>query len=137
METKIETKFEYTNTCTCQSYDAETDEYFDTNDCYGDCWEYTIEDFSNITEHLFDQNETMWWKVSNLRLWDGDTSGFAYAKTPAKLIEAMTVNSMWTMRGAVLENTIEYSLSHHDSPMGSSTTLSIITEEEREKWGLY
>lgn len=135
METQL--KFEYTNTCTCQWYDSDTDEYFDTDDCIGDCWEFVMDDFTMLTEDLFSQNKTMWWKISNLRLWDGDHQGFAYANSPAKLIQAMTVNSAWTMRGTILNDSIEYSLSHHDSPMGSNTTLSIVSIEEKEKWGLY
>lgn len=139
METDYKTqfKFEYTNTCTCTFYDEDKDEYLESSDCYGDCWEFVLEDFSNITKSLFDKNDTLWWKVSNLRLWNGDTSGFAHADTPAKLIQAMTVNSSWTITGIVMDDHIEYSLSHHDAPTGSNTILSIITEEEREKWGLY
>lgn len=135
METQL--KFEYTNTCTCTYYDEESDRYIETDDCYGDCWEFVLEDFSQITEKLFDQNETNWWKISNLRLWDGDHHGFAYADSPAKLIQAMTVNSAWTMRGIIYDNYIGYSLSHHDSPVGSNTLLTIVSEKEREEWGLY
>ena len=130
-------KFEYTNSCTCQTYDPEIDEYFDAQDCYGDCWEYTVEDFANITSHLFEANETDWWKVTALRLWNGDVSGFFSASNVQDLIRGMTVNSEWTMRGEVFNDRIEYSLSHHDAPMGSSSVLTMVSENEREEYGLY
>lgn len=131
------TKFEYTNTCTCQTYDEILDDYFDAQDCYGYCWDDTLEDFKNITSHLFEKNETNLWRVSNLRLWDGDVSGFFEATNVSDLIRGMTVNSEWIMRGEVFDDRIEYSVSHHDAPMGSSTVLTIVSEEEREKYGLY
>jgi hypothetical protein len=49
----------------------------------------------------------------------------------------MTVQGDWTICGTVLEDRIEYSLSHHDAPMGSSSVVEIVTEEQREEWGLY
>lgn len=130
-------KFEYTNTCTCTIYDIDTDTEIEATDCYGDCWEYTIEDFTEITRHLFDSNETNFWKVSNLRLWNGDISGFFEARNAKELIRGMSVNSEWIMRGEVFKDRIEYSLSHHDAPMGSSSVLSIVSEDEREEYGLY
>lgn len=130
-------KFQYTNTCTCAYYDEETEESTPSLECWGDCWEYVLDDFKEITAHLFDENETNWWKVSNIRLWDGESSGYFFADTVKELIYGMTVNSEWTMNGEVFNDRIEYSLSHHDAPMGSSTTLTIVTEEQREELGLY
>ena len=132
---------EITNNCTCLLFeeDGETKsvdtEYGST--CYGDCWDFAVEDFANVTEELRDSNETGWWKVENLRLWNGDTGGLFPADTVVKLIEGMTVRSDWSMRYTVFSDRIEYSLSHHDAPMGSTTTVRSVTEEEREEWGLY
>jgi hypothetical protein len=129
-----------TNNCDCLLFeeDGETKsvdtEYGST--CYGDCWEYAVEDFATITEELRNSNETDWWKVSNLRLWDGESSGYFHAKTVADLIEGMTVRSDWTMRYEVHADRIEYSLSHHDAN-GSATTLTAVSEEQREELGLY
>ncbi len=134
---KTQTKFEYTNTCTCRDYDMDTDESTPSLDCYGDCWEFTLEDFSNITNSLFEVNETMWWKVSNLKLWDGNHGGYGYAKDAENLLRLMTVGSEWNIKGEVFSDRIEYSLSHHDAPMGSNTVLTMITEEQREELGLY
>lgn len=130
-------KFEYTNECSCKDYDEDTDNYVDSEHCYGDCWDCVLEDFHNITSHLFHKNETSWWKVSDLRLWNGDVSGFFTADNVTKLIEGMSVNSSWIMRGEIFEDHIKYSLSHHDAPMGSASVLTIVTEEEMEKYELY
>jgi hypothetical protein len=137
METKINYNFEYTNTCTCTYYSEELDQNIESTECYGDCWEFTVEDFLNITEHLFNNNDTNWWKVSNLKLWDGEYGGLIKADNPSELIRGMTVNGEWTMRGQVFDDRIEYSLSHHDAPMGSNTTLTIVSAEGREDWGLF
>ena len=131
---------EITNSCTCLTFeeDGETKsvdtEYGST--CYGDCWEYAVEDFAMITEELRNSNETDWWKVSNLRLWSGEVSGYFHAKTVADLIEGMTVRSDWRMTYQVFADRVEYSLSHHDA-MGSASTLTVVSEEEREEMGLY
>jgi hypothetical protein len=133
-------KAEYTNTCTCENYNEERGEFVVNQDgsdfCYGNCWEYTLEDFANITQELRDSNETGWWKVSNLRLWNGEVSGYFHAKTVADIIRGMTVNGEWTMRMTAYPDRIEYSLSHHDA-MGSNSTLTAISDEEREELGLY
>ena len=141
MNETIITKGEITNSCNCLLFeeDGETKsvdtEYGST--CYGDCWQFAVEDFEMITEELRKSNETDWWKVENLRLWHGDVSGFFYAETVADLIEGMTVRSDWTMRYEIHADRIEYSLSHHDAPMGSKTTLTAVSEEQREELGLY
>jgi hypothetical protein len=95
-----------------------------------------LEDFTDITSGLFEVNETSWWKISNLGLWDGNHSGYGYAKDAEALLELMTVNSDWNIKGKVFNDRIEYSLSHHDS-MGSNTVVTMITDEQREELGLY
>jgi hypothetical protein len=90
-----------------------------------------------VTQELRDNNETNWWRVENLQLWNRQASGMFHAKTVADIIRGMTVNSEWTMRYTVFSDRIEYSLSHHDAPMGSNSTLRAVTEEQREEWGLY
>ena len=136
MKTELVCGFEYTNTCSCTNWDEDTQEYIESSDCYGDCWEYVLDDFNRLTTDLFDNNETMWWKVSNLRLWDGNHSGYGYAKDAESLLELMTVRSEWHIKGKVFNDRIEYSLSHHDS-MGSNTVLTMISDEQREELGLY
>jgi hypothetical protein len=132
---------ELTNNCTCLLFeeDGETKsvdtEYGST--CYGDCWDYAVEDFAMITYEVRESNETNWWKVSNLRLWDGESSGYFHAKTVSELIEGMTVRSDWHMSYQVFADRVEYSLSHHDAPTGSGTTLTAVSEEQREELGLF
>lgn len=132
-------KGEITNACNCLTYEDENGNEVSIDEnytCFGDCWEFAVEDFAMLTESLRDNNETGWWKVSNLRLWNGEVSGYFHADTVMKLIEGMTVRSEWIMRYEVFADRIEYSLSHHDA-MGSATTLTPVTEEQREEMGLY
>jgi len=131
---------EITNGCNCLVYEDENGEEVSIDEnytCYGDCWEFAVEDFAMVTEDLRNANETGWWKCANLRLWDGEVSGYFYADTVAKLLEGMTVRGEWIMRYEVFTDRIEYSLSHHDAPMGSSTVLTPISDDEREELGLY
>ena len=131
---------EITNTCTCLTYEENGEEMtIDTeygSTCFGDCWEFAVEDFTMITEELRDSNETDWWKVEDLRLWNGNVSGYFYGKTVSAILEGMTVRSEWNMTYKVFSDRIEYSLSHHDA-MGSTSTLRCVSDDEREEMGLY
>lgn len=130
---------EITNGCNCLTYEDENGNEVsidDTYTCYGDCWEFAVEDFTMLTEDFRETNETGWWKVTNLALWNGEVSGYFHAKNVAEIIEGMTVRSEWIMRYEVFADRIEYSLSHHDA-MGSATTLTAVSEDEREELGLY
>ena len=137
METEQVYEFGFGNLCSCM----ESDDFIMIEalqiECDGICWEMALEDFTDITSGLFEVNETLWWKVSNLGLWDGNHSGLFYAESIEQLVEGMTVRSGWIMRGSVYKNKIEYSLSHHDAPMGSNTVLTMVSEEQREELGLY
>ena len=130
---------EITNGCNCLTYEDENGNEVsidETYKCFGDCWEFAVEDFTMLTETLRDNNETGWWRVDNLALWDGGYGGYIYADTVMELIEGMTVRSEWNMTYKVFADRIEYSLSHHDAPMGSATTLTAVTEEQRVRMGL-
>jgi hypothetical protein len=131
---------ELTNSCTCLTYEEDGETMsIDTeygSACYGDCWDFAVEDFAMITEELRDSNETNWWKVEDLQLWNGNVSGYFHAKNVADLIEGMTVRSDWRMTYKVFSDRIEYSLSHHDA-MGSATVLRTVSDDEREDLGLY
>jgi hypothetical protein len=131
---------EITNTCTCLLFEDETGEHSVDNSgltCFGDCWEFAVGDFENATEELRNNNETNWWRVQNLRLWDGEVSGYFHADTVSDILRGMTVRSEWTMRYEVFAEKIEYSLSHHDAPTGSKSVLTCISDDEREELGLY
>jgi hypothetical protein len=136
MSNDITTKYELTNQCTC-------DNEADYTSCYGYCWEDNVNDFYNVNEKFLNSNDTGWWRVTNLGLWDGNHSGYFYVQPTDKpwveaqnIVAGMTVNSAWIMRYTPYDDRIEYSLSHHDS-MGSNTTLTAVSEEEREELGLY
>lgn len=137
METEQVYEFEFGNLCSCM----ESDDFimFESLqiDCDGICWEMALEDFTDITSGLFEDNETHWWKISNLKLWDGNHGGYGKAKDAEALLELMTVRSDWNIKGKVFNDRIEYSLSHHDAPMGSNTVVTMITDEQREELGLY
>lgn len=135
MDTKI--TFTITNGCSCTTYNEQVGEWEESPECWGDCWDCALEDFAQITTDLFDSNETYWWRVQNVRLWNGEVSGFIKAKDAEELIRGMGVNSHWIMRGEVFGDRIEYSLSHHDAPMGSASVVWPVTEDQREEWGLY
>lgn len=139
MSNTLLAKGEITNGCSCLTYEDENGNEVsidDTYTCYGDCWEFAVEDFTMLTEDFRETNETGWWKVTNLALWNGEVSGYFHAKNVAEIIEGMTVRSEWIMRYEVFADRIEYSLSHHDA-MGSATTLTAVSEDEREELGLY
>ena len=129
-------QFEITTDCTCMAQD-ENGEWTEepSEECYGYCWEMQLEDFTMVTEELWDSNVTKWWKVEDLTLWNGNVSGYFYADTINALLDGMTVNSAWTMRGTAYADRVEYSLSHHDA-MGSNTTLTAITEDEMDELGI-
>jgi hypothetical protein len=89
-----------------------------------------------LTEDFRKTNTTDYWCVKDLRLWDGNVSGYFHADNVAGLIQGMTVRSSWTMRYEVFADRIEYSLSHHDAPTGSASVLTAMTEEQVERLGL-
>ena len=126
-----------TNGCSCVTYNEDTGDWDTAPECWGDCWDCAVEDFENVTEELRDSNETGWWKVERLRLWNGEVGGLFPADKVEDLLRGMTVNSEWIMTYEVFSDRIEYSLSHHDSPMGSASVVRPVTEAEREEWGLY
>lgn len=140
MSNTLLAKGEITNGCSCLTYEDENGNEVsidDTYTCFGDCWEFAVEDFTMLTEDFRETNETGWWKVTNLALWNGEVSGYFHAKNVAEIIEGMTVRSEWNMTYNVFADRIEYSLSHHDAPTGSATTLTAVSEDEREELGLY
>jgi hypothetical protein len=121
----METLLEVSNECVC-------DNEADYTSCYGGCWEQSLEDFSIATEELRESNETDYWKVENVRLWSGSVSGHFQAKTVEDILRGMSVNGSWNIRYKVFSDRIEYSLAHHDAPMGSNSVLRPMTEEEYE-----
>ena len=129
-------KNEITNTCTCMDYDDDTGADIPAEYCFGDCWDFALEQFAYEAQVIMENNETGWWKVTDLAFWDGNHSGYFHATKVSDILRGMTVRSEWIMRYTAFPDRVEYSLSHHDS-MGSATTLTAVTEEMREELGLY
>lgn len=137
MNSTIIAEGEITNDCTCVQIDDDGNETTEPLSwCYGDCWEQSVDDFTMITEDFRKTNETDWWKVVDLRLWNGCISGYFHADSVEELLRGMAVRGSWIMRYKVFADRIEYSLSHHDA-MGSATTLFCVTDAEVEELGLY
>jgi hypothetical protein len=127
---------EITNLCTCTAYDENTGDYKEASECFGYCWSDSVAEFGEATMELRHSNETDWWSVENLRLWNGDISGHFKVDKVEEMLIAMTVRSEWRMHYEVYSDRVEYSLSHHDAPTGSETTLRPVTEQQRRERGL-
>jgi len=132
-ETPIATS-EITNDCSCVMYDDNgepTDE--PTSYCYGDCWDDAVAFFTEVTNEFREKNETDWWKVDDIRLWNGEVSGYFHATQVEDILHNMAVRGSWIIRYSVFPDRIEYSLSHHDAPTGSTSVLRGMTQEELEQ----
>lgn len=128
---------EVTNECTCTKYDPITGEFTDepANECFGDCWESVVDMFSYDTKDLRESNETGWWHVKDLNLWNRSVSGHFHADKVTDILRGMTVNSGWILRYNVHADHVSYSLSHHDS-IGGASELWPVSEDEAERLGL-
>jgi hypothetical protein len=120
---------EYTNECSCQVYDHESDEYFDAPYCYGDCWEFVIEDFTNITEHLFSENN-QGFRITGFPVWNGTVDGYFSARNGEDLLRSITPErASWRLRLTIHPDHLTGILSHHDAPMGGKITVTPFSEE--------
>lgn len=137
MTTTTEPMFtgEIQNTCTCTKYDPVTEEYTDepADYCDASCWDFAVEDFANCTEHLRALAVDDLWKVEGIALWNRTVGGYFRASKVDDIIRGMAVDSMWTMRFSVYADRVEYSLSHHDAPTGSSSVLTPFTGDPYEE----
>jgi len=94
-------EWELSNTCTCESYDEETDTATPADFCYGDCWETEVD---SLMECVIQP----WAKAQG---WEMDTairiqgskmtwlsrSGYKDT-TPENIIESLSINSEFTLR---------------------------------------
>jgi hypothetical protein len=108
----------YQNTCTCEISNETYDEFAPADDCYGHCWEFTLEDFENITEHLFTENNQEF-RIEGFPRWDGPVSGTFHARTAELLLASITPDrTEWRLELTVHATHLTGVLSHHD---GSGT----------------
>lgn len=120
----------------------------DYNDGMADCvcWDQGVEELSEVFGPWL-ADGSGWWRISNMRLWDGEHSGYGYGTTLAEVLRMMTVNSGWMMRweavyekphqmGKIAPLRFTYSLSHHDAPTGSTSEIVPLSEDHVERLGL-
>lgn len=104
-----------TNSCACQVYDGNLGDFVPADDCHGDCWELQLEDFSNITKHLFTDNKQAF-RITGLPLWNGPVNGYFSARNAEELLRAITVNrAEWLLELTVYPDHLTGVLSHHDA----------------------
>lgn len=121
---------EYTNTCSCEVWNEETDECVPANDCYGDCWDFTVEDFSNITEHFFSENN-QGFRITGFPVWNGTIDGYFSARNASELLNAITPDrTEWRLEVTVHADHLTGRLYHHDAPMGGNIVVTPFSEEE-------
>jgi len=116
-----------TNACTCVTYNDDSGDWEEAPECWGDCWNEQVEDFQQITEHLFTENNQEF-RIEGFPRWDGPVSGTFHARTPEKLLESITPDrTEWRLELTIHENHLTGALSHHD---GSGTiTVTPIAQE--------
>lgn len=112
--------------CTC--VDEEGNEAYNEN-CYGDCFQWALEDFAMAVEPLF--AESNYFKISGIQLWDSTVSGFAKCISARELVNAMSVRGEFILRWEFDDetNTLGARLSHHDCPMGCYVTAEPVPED--------
>lgn len=121
---------EYTNECSCEHSNETYDEFAPSNDCYGNCWELQVEDFANITEHLFTDNE-QGFTITGFPVWNGTVDGYFLAHNAEELLRNITPDrTAWTLRLTVHITHLTGVLSHHDAPTGGLITVTPFSQDE-------
>ena len=116
-----------TNTCICVTFNDDSGDWEEAPECWGDCWTDQVEQFQEMTEHLFTENNQEF-RIEGFPRWDGPVSGTFHARTPEKLLESITPDrTEWRLELTIHENHLTGALSHHD---GSGTiTVTPIAQE--------
>lgn len=117
---------ELTNTCTCLIADEETHEFVESPECFGDCYETDLLFFGHSVRDFLALSDTF--RVSGIRLWNREVGGVFTANTVAEFVQGITVDSAWYLRYQVFSDRVEFSLSHHDAPTGSSSVVIPLVE---------
>ena len=124
------TTAEYTNTCTCVTYNDDAGEWETAPECWGDCWSDQVEDFENITEHLFSDNE-QGFTITGFPVWNGTRDGYFLARNAEELLRNITPErTEWTLRLTVHPTHLTGVLSHHDAPTGGVITVTPFSQDE-------
>ena len=119
----------YQNTCSCGDWNEETDEFTPADDCYGDCWDFTVQDFANITEHLFTENN-QGFRITGFPVWNGTIDGYFSARNASELLDNITPDrTEWRLEVTVHADHLTGRLYHHDAPTGGTITVTLFSEE--------
>jgi hypothetical protein len=119
-----------TNTCTCVTYNDDSGEWETAPECWGDCWSDQVEDFENITEHLFSDNE-QGFTITGFPVWNGTRDGYFLARNAEELLRNITPDrTAWTLRLTVYPTHLTGVLSHHDAPTGGLITVTPFSQDE-------
>jgi hypothetical protein len=103
-----------TNTWICVTFNDDSGDWDEAPECWGDCWTDQVEQFQEMTEHLFTENNQEF-RIEGFPRWDGPVSGTFHARTPEKLLESITPDrTEWRLELTVHENHLTGALSHHD-----------------------
>ena len=118
-----------TNACTCVTYNDDSGDWEEAPECWGDCWNEQVEDFQQITEHLFTENNQEF-RIEGFPRWDGPVSGTFHARTAEKLLESITPDrTEWHLELTVHATHLTGFLSHHDAS-GTITVTPIEVNDE-------
>ena len=103
-----------TNTCTCVTYNDDSGDWEVAPECWGDCWDCQVEDFTNITEHLFTDNE-QGFTITGFPIWNGTRDGYFLARNAEELLRNITPDrTEWRLEVTVHATHLTGVLSHHD-----------------------
>lgn len=118
-----------TNTCTCVTYNDDSGDWESAPECWGDCWDSQVEDFQEITAHLFTETNQEF-HIEGFPVWDGTVSGTFHARTAEKLLESITPDrTEWHLELTVHATHLTGFLSHHDAS-GTITVTPIEVNDE-------
>jgi hypothetical protein len=114
--------------CTCNTEEMNDEDMPYT--CYGECYDWALEDFAQIVEPLLEKSN--YFKVSGIRLWNSTVDGFAKCDNAEDLVQAMSVRGEFILRWEFDDetNALEARLSHHDCPTGCRVTVEAVDEVE-------
>ncbi len=103
----------FTNECSCEDYDDETEVSTPSNDCYGDCWEWTTEYFGEIVTDLLSVSNKF--LIEGFPTWHGAVRGEVIAHTATELLRAITPDrTEWRLEVRGNLHHLTAILSHHD-----------------------
>jgi len=120
----------YQNTCSCENYDPDTDESTPADDCHGWCWDDTVQDFANITEHLFTET-SQGFRITGFPVWNGTVDGYFSARNATELLDNITPDrTEWRLEVTVHADHLTGRLYHHDAPTGGTITVTPFSEDD-------